>query len=121
MIFIKYIDKFDFEYDIQGIVRSFYPGEEMCTDKSERLNDARLILECDFNSESLEIKLLEKLNDTQFKPVTIEKFKAATDLMVSMTVKRLRIFLRENFMIYCIIIRGKNYYGEHYQVFVLQK
>lgn len=37
MIFIKYIDKFDFEYDIQGIVRSFYPGEEMCTDKSERL------------------------------------------------------------------------------------
>lgn len=80
MIFIKYIDKFDFEYDIQGIVRSFYPGEEMCTDKSERLNDARLILECDFNSESLEIKLLEKLNDIQFKPVTIEKFKAATDL-----------------------------------------
>lgn len=80
MIFIKYIDKFDFEYDIQGIVRSFYPGEEMCTDKSERLNEARLILECDFNSESLEIKLLEKLNDTQFKPVTIEKFKAATYL-----------------------------------------
>ena len=80
MIFIKYTDKFDFEYDIQGIVRSFYPGEEMCTDKSERLNDARLILECAFNSESLEIKLLEKLNDTQFKSVTTEKFKAATDL-----------------------------------------
>ena len=80
MIFIKYIDKFDFEYDIQGIVRSFYPGEEMCTDKPERLNDARLILECDFNSESLEIKLLEKLNDTQFNTVTTEKFKAATDL-----------------------------------------
>lgn len=80
MIFIKYIDKFDFEYDIQGIVRSFYPGEEMCTDKPERLNDARLILECAFNSESLEIKLLEKLNDTQFNTVTTEKFKAATDL-----------------------------------------
>lgn len=80
MIFIKYIDKFDFEYDIQGIVRSFYPGEEMCTDKPERLNDARLILECDFNSESLKIKLLEKLNDTQFNTVTTEKFKAATDL-----------------------------------------
>lgn len=80
MIFIKYIDKFDFEYDIQGIVRSFYPGEEMCTDKPERLNDARLILECAFNSESLEIKLLEKLNDTQFNTVTTEKFNAATDL-----------------------------------------
>lgn len=80
MIFIKYTDKFDFEYDIQGIVRSFYPGEEMCTDKSERLNDARLILKCAFNSESLEIKLLEKLNDIQFKPVATEKFKVAMDL-----------------------------------------
>ena len=49
MILINYTDKVDFEYDIQGIARSFYPGEEMCTDKLERLNEARIVIECSFS------------------------------------------------------------------------
>lgn len=57
MIFIKYIDKCDFEYDIQGIIRSFFPDEEMCTDVSEREAEARLVLKCTFDSENMSISL----------------------------------------------------------------
>lgn len=57
MILINYTDKVDFEYDIQGIARSFYPGEEMCTDKLERLNEARIVIECSFSISEMEIKL----------------------------------------------------------------
>lgn len=59
MILIKYLDRVDFEYDIQGIIRSFYPGEEMCTDKLERLRDARLVLECKFGTETMKISLVD--------------------------------------------------------------
>lgn len=57
MIFIKYIDKIDFEYDIQGIIRSFFPDEEMCTDVAKREREAHLILNCTFNRENMSISL----------------------------------------------------------------
>lgn len=59
MIFIKYTEKIDFEYDIQGIVRSFFPDEEMCTDVVDREIEARLILKCGFNEERMSVSLWE--------------------------------------------------------------
>lgn len=61
MIFINYIKKFDFEYDIQGILRSFYPGVELKTImpddslKSEEIleND---VLNCIFDDEQLAMR-----------------------------------------------------------------
>lgn len=69
MIFIKYTDKFDFEYDIQGIIRSFYPGEEMYTDKTEKIDEARLILECNFNIKVLKLSLYERAENEFSKDV----------------------------------------------------
>lgn len=45
MILIRYTDKEDFEYDIQGLLRSFFPAEEMVTNRE---TDADLIIEAEF-------------------------------------------------------------------------
>ena len=60
MILIKYVLNNDFEYDIQGLIRSFFPEEETVTNKLE--NEARLILECGFNYENLHMVLKENGN-----------------------------------------------------------
>ena len=73
MIYINYINKFDFEYDIQGIIRSFFPGEETCTDVEDRKEEARLLLKCDFTKEYLKLELLDKdicVGKYSFRPVT---------------------------------------------------
>lgn len=44
MILIKYTGRVDFEYDIQGLLRSFFPGEEMVTDREI---EADLIVEAE--------------------------------------------------------------------------
>ena len=45
MIIIKYTGRVDFEYDIQGLLRTFFPGEPMVTDREA---EADLILEAEF-------------------------------------------------------------------------
>jgi hypothetical protein len=60
MLLIKYTDQIDFEYDIQGILRSFYPGEETVTDKENE--KARLIIECGFHFGNMEITLSDREN-----------------------------------------------------------
>lgn len=47
MILIRYTDKVDFEYDIQGLLRSFFPGEETVTDREL---EADLIIEASFHA-----------------------------------------------------------------------
>lgn len=87
MILIKYTNQFDFEYDIQGIIRSFLPGEEMQTRKageetyipdfdlkahksetysktlineSDKENTVgTLVLECSFEEKDMELSLKE--------------------------------------------------------------
>lgn len=54
MILIKYNGIRDFEYDIQGLVRSFFPGEQMALDKNV---DARLTIETDISDSSILLTL----------------------------------------------------------------
>ena len=71
MIFINYTDRFDFEYDIQGILRSFYPGIELKSivpkdtlphnipvkaDDSIVITKSDDVLNCEFNDETLKIE-----------------------------------------------------------------
>lgn len=71
MILIKYTNQFDFEYDIQGLIRSFFPGEEMRTckrdeeihiqqndEKSSREDEREIILECSFDEQEMKISLI---------------------------------------------------------------
>lgn len=66
MILIKYINQFDFEYDIQGMVRSFFPGEEMHTQREQEenyipdLTGGVLILECSFQEQDMSISLIKE-------------------------------------------------------------
>lgn len=85
MILIKYTNQFDFEYDIQGMIRSFFPGVEMHTQKageetntlkSDRkahetetgskifipeydrgITKPKLVLECSFQEKEMELLL----------------------------------------------------------------
>ena len=57
MILIKYIGIKDFEYDIQGLIRSFFPGEKMVTDKE---TSARLTLITDICEENISLMLEEQ-------------------------------------------------------------
>lgn len=72
MILIKYTNQFDFEYDIQGIIRSFLPGEEMHTLKpgeetgilkpDNQVSESGkkiLVLTCSFQDEDMELSLAE--------------------------------------------------------------
>ena len=50
MIFIRFNRQFDFEYDIQGIIRSFYPGMELKSQtEGEKEDGYDFLLECDFD------------------------------------------------------------------------
>lgn len=62
MLFIDYRNKVDFEYDIQGIIRSFYPGEETVTNREERRSEARLLIVCDFSDDKMRLILYEGNN-----------------------------------------------------------
>lgn len=57
MILIKYKNINDFEYDIQGLIRQFFPGEDMATDKDVA---ADYTLVTDIQSESVSTKLYVK-------------------------------------------------------------
>lgn len=57
MIIIKYLQMIDFEYDIQGIVRSFYPGIDMATNSDE---EAELYIIADFSEDQMVLSLAEK-------------------------------------------------------------
>lgn len=57
MILIKYTGIKDFEYDIQGLIRSFFPGEEMATDKDV---DAELIIVTDISDSNISLILKNK-------------------------------------------------------------
>lgn len=59
MILIRYEKIVDFEYDIQGLLRSFYPGEETATDKDI---EARLILSVDISDDILKLGLSDSEN-----------------------------------------------------------
>lgn len=54
MILIKYNGIKDFEYDIQGLVKSFFPGEQMAVDKNV---DARLTIETDISDSNILLTL----------------------------------------------------------------
>lgn len=61
MIFINYLEKFDFEYDIQGILRSFYPGMDLKTimPDNEPVKgevEGNDILNCLFDDEKLSLQ-----------------------------------------------------------------
>lgn len=60
MIIIKYMQMIDFEYDIQGIVRSFYPGVDMATNSEE---EADLYIIADFTETQMSLSLAEKTYD----------------------------------------------------------
>lgn len=62
MLCIKYTEQFDFEYDIQGIIRSFLPGEEMHTWKSGEDSPMQdlgqsMVLECAFGEHQMKMSL----------------------------------------------------------------
>ena len=65
MIFINFVGQFDFEYDIQGIIRSFYPGEELksvtgqkpAADMGEPYD---YILICDFSDYHMEMTFCDR-------------------------------------------------------------
>ncbi len=65
MIFINFVGQFDFEYDIQGIIKSFYPtaelksiiGEDLREDADEHYE---YILICNFLEEELEITFCDR-------------------------------------------------------------
>lgn len=57
MIYINYLNRFDFEYDLQGIIRSFFPGEDLKTVMNEKITEG-LVLECDFSDEMMKLRLI---------------------------------------------------------------
>lgn len=57
MILIKYTDIVDFEYDIQGLIRSFFPGEQMATDKDV---EADITLVTTIKENAITLELYEK-------------------------------------------------------------
>lgn len=56
MILIKYTGIKDFEYDIQGLLRSFFPGEQMATDKDM---DAEITVETNISEDNILLMLKE--------------------------------------------------------------
>ena len=71
MIIIKYTGIKDFEYDIQGLIRSFFPGADMATDKDI---DYDIMLEVRIADESIELKLKERSDDIKLvKSAQIER------------------------------------------------
>ncbi len=71
MIIIKYTGIKDFEYDIQGLIRSFFPGADMATDKDM---DYDIMLEVRIADESIELKLKERSDDIKLvKSAQIER------------------------------------------------
>ena len=83
MIFIRFIGQFDFEYDIQGIVRSFYPAEELKSVTDEKISEeynentncifgTALVVECSFDESHMRIvlkKASEELALSEFMKV----------------------------------------------------
>ena len=67
MILIKYTNKVDFEYDIQGLLRSFFPGESTATNKEV---EADLIIEAElydyFDEKPMIIRLKGNTNNNSF-------------------------------------------------------
>lgn len=62
MICINFTELFDFEYDIQGIVRSYYPEEPLKSVlKNEKApqEDVRLNLWCTFGTEHMSLRLID--------------------------------------------------------------
>ena len=67
MIIIHFNRQFDFEYDLQGIIRSFYPGEPMKSVQGEKTvadrspeaasGDQDLVLFCDFDDKKMSLGL----------------------------------------------------------------
>lgn len=62
MILIKYTGIKDFEYDIQGLLRSFFPGEQMATDKDM---DAEITVETGISEDNILLMLREADNVVQ--------------------------------------------------------
>ena len=71
MLYINYTKQFDFEYDIQGVLRSFYPGVELKSiipkdiqshnipvkaDENVRILETDDVLNCEFDDETLRIE-----------------------------------------------------------------
>ncbi len=61
MIFIRFNRQFDFEYDIQGIIRSFYPGMELKSQtEGEKEDGYDFLLECDFDDTDMKLSFYDK-------------------------------------------------------------
>ena len=73
MIIIKYTGRVDFEYDIQGLLRTFFPGESMVTDREA---EADLILEAEFYDYFEKIPMVLRLEG---KPYTEGDFKRESE------------------------------------------
>ena len=57
MILIRYRNINDFEYDIQGLIRQFFPGEDMATDRDV---DADYTLFVDITNDKVKVELCKK-------------------------------------------------------------
>lgn len=93
MIYIKYIERFDFEYDIQGILRAFFPDEELCTDVAAREQEAALILQCTFNRNSMCLSLWDNKMSQEYMQKT---FQPAIDSTGAYDRKETKNILKRN-------------------------
>lgn len=73
MIIIKYTGRVDFEYDIQGLLRTFFPDEPMVTDRE---TEADFILEAEFYDYFDRTPMVLRLKG---KPYTEGKFKRESE------------------------------------------
>ena len=90
MIFIRFNRQFDFEYDIQGIIRSFYPGMELKSQtEGEKEDGYDFLLECDFDDTDMKLSFYdkEKLIDSEsFKRIYTDSLydRKETDYFLSL-------------------------------------
>lgn len=78
MICIKFTEKFDFEYDIQGIVRSFYPEENLKSIRGEENHETEkpvLTVECHFGEGHMALAITDltgRISGAEFERVYIQ-------------------------------------------------